>query len=60
MAHQRKDNIFVDSNFFIALTNESDSHRQQAIAMSSLLDSIRVQLVISNLVFSETVTILSQ
>ena len=60
MTRQKKDNVFVDSNYFIALINKGDSQHDEAIKISYLLDSLNIQIVISNLVFIEMVTILSQ
>ncbi|TSC71798.1 MAG: putative nucleic acid-binding protein, contains PIN domain [Parcubacteria group bacterium Gr01-1014_70] len=52
--------VFVDSNYFIALFNPADSLHKQAISVGRKLHNERTQLVISNLVFLEVVTVLSQ
>lgn len=52
--------VFVDSNFFIALFSKADSLHTRARAIATDIDSRAVQLVISNLIFLETVTVLSQ
>lgn len=54
------DEIFVDSNVFIALSNEKDTLHHQSLRVATKLEEANVPLVISNLIFSEVVTILSQ
>ena len=60
MEGQRRSKIFVDSNYFIALFNSQDSLCKQAEAMSQKLYTEDSSLVISNLIFLEVVTVLSQ
>lgn len=52
--------IFVDSNYFIALFNAADAQATQAAQFAHELDSKKVKLVISNFIFLEVVTVLSQ
>lgn len=52
--------IFVDSNFFIALFYAQDSLHNKAKTMGMELRKDNLPLVISNLIFLEIVTVLSQ
>lgn len=52
--------VFVDSNYFIGLFNPEDSLYQKANEIGSRLDRIAKRLVVSNFIFLETVTVLSQ
>lgn len=52
--------IFVDSNFFIALFYAQDSLHNKAKTIGMELRKNNLPLVISNLIFSEIVTVLSQ
>jgi uncharacterized protein len=52
--------VFVDSNFFIALFNPSDSQHKKAKELAKHLDNTPHQLLTSNLIFLEIVTVLSQ
>ena len=54
------DLVFVDSNFFIALFNPSDSLYQEALKISQKIKKDNPLLYISNLIFLEIVTILAQ
>lgn len=54
------DQLFVDSNFFIALFHQQDSLHEQALSIAKNLDRQWRPLVISNFVFLEVVTVLSQ
>jgi len=56
-----KDNkVFVDSNFFIALFNPPDTLHQKAVAISRKIKKEKPRLYISNFIFLEVVTVLSQ
>lgn len=57
---ERNSRVFADANYFIALANEDDSLYPQALAVSQNLEKHAIQLYISNLVFLEVVTVLSQ
>lgn len=57
---ERSNRVFADANYFIALANEDDSLYTQALVVSKNLEKHSVQLYISNLVFLEVVTVLSQ
>ena len=57
---EENNTIFVDSNYFVALFNLQDSLYQKAIHIASVLDRKRINLAISNFIFLEVVTILSQ
>jgi len=52
--------IFVDSNFFVALFNPTDALYSTALKTAKEIDERNTFLVISNLVFLEIVTVLSQ
>lgn len=52
--------IFIDSNFFIALNNPSDSLHLKAKQASGQLLNENINLFITNMIFLEVVTILSQ
>lgn len=54
------DKIFVDSNFFVALYNSEDSLYERALATSRSLEKDPPRAFISNYIFLETVTVLSQ
>lgn len=58
MAH--KERAFADSNFFIAFFNISDKLHQRAKTLAKELLAQNTQLVISNYIFLEVVTVLSQ
>ena len=51
--------IFVDTNYFVALFNPSDSLHHEALEMTAGLYSHNFVLVTSSLIFTEIVTILS-
>lgn len=52
--------IFVDSNFFVALFNSNDSQYAKALKLSKHLDEKGLLFTISNYIFLEIVTVLSQ
>ena len=52
--------IFVDANFFVALFNPSDSLHKEAIRISQRLKKEKKELAISNFIFLEVVTVVSQ
>jgi len=57
----KEDNqIFVDSNFFIALFNLTDSLHPKVLKISRGLKRENPRLYISNFIFLEIVTVLSQ
>ena len=53
-------NLFIDSNYFIALFNKKDAKYNEAIELARDLETNHYQKFISNLVFSEVVTVISQ
>lgn len=57
---EQNSRIFVDSNYFVALFNPSDALHKHALDLARRIDSQDISLVISNLVFLEVVTVLSQ
>lgn len=57
---ERNSRIFVDSNYFVALFNPSDALHRHALDLAERIDSQDIPLVISNFVFLEVVTVLSQ
>lgn len=52
--------LFVDSNYFVALFNPSDTLYQKALKIAKKIDKKDIFLVISNFIFLEIITILSQ
>lgn len=52
--------IFVDSNVFIALYNPFDTLHDQALHIGQVLDRPTTTLIVSNYIFLEVVTVLSQ
>src|SRR5436853_6792999 len=52
--------IFVDADSFIALTLQTDSKHQKAVALLHALLAKPVQFFTSNYVFSESITVISQ
>ncbi|MBL7159235.1 PIN domain-containing protein [Candidatus Microgenomates bacterium] len=56
----KNNRLFVDSNFFIALFNPTDALNQKALTISKKLKKENPRLYISNFVFLEVVTVLSQ
>jgi predicted nucleic acid-binding protein len=51
--------IFVDTNFFVALFYPNDTLHERCMQFATQLQERNARLVISNLVFSEIVTVLS-
>jgi predicted nucleic acid-binding protein len=56
---EKSSEVFVDSNFFIALLNKEDSLHAEAMAISKELAAKNISYAISNLVFAEIVTVTS-
>jgi predicted nucleic acid-binding protein len=52
--------VFVDSNYFIALFNVSDTLHAEASALAENMVNRDVRLYISNYVMLEVLTVLSQ
>lgn len=52
--------VFADANYFVALFNPADSLKAQALAVAQDISDSGITLVISNFIFLEIVTILSQ
>ncbi len=59
-AKSKGDDVFVDSNFFCAFYNPKDSQHLKALSLAKKLSLSKVQLWISNYIFLEVVTIISQ
>lgn len=57
---EAKNKSFCDSNYFVALFNASDSLYERALHTAQRIKRERIHLIISNLIFSEIVTVLSQ
>ena len=57
---ETSDSVFVDSNYFIALANPEDSQYEKARKVTEELKKNDNTLVISNLIFAEVVTVVSQ
>jgi predicted nucleic acid-binding protein len=57
---ERSERIFVDSNFYVAFYNPLDSLHETALATGRKLIDTHTSVMISSLVFLETVTVLSQ
>ena len=53
-------NIFIDSNYFIGLYNPGDSLHEKAKQIAKQLQKDNPYTFISNFIFLETVTVLSQ
>lgn len=51
--------LVADTSFLVAVCNPHDAHHHDAAAILTQLDASPVQLVVSPLVFSETVTVLA-
>jgi len=60
MNRMESESVFVDSNFFVALFNPSDTLHKQALLAASRLDDQNIPVILSNFVFLEVVTVLSQ
>lgn len=60
MVRQRKNSVFVDSNYFIALRNPLDTSNVKANKYAEYLVNFPVKLIISHYIFSEIVTLVSQ
>ncbi len=56
----QSERVVVDSNFWVALFNSWDSLYPKASKVASQLDKNKTRLVLTNLIFLETVTVLSQ
>ncbi len=56
----RRNQIIVDSNYFIALYNPNDALHERAKKYADSLEREAASLVVPNLVFSEIVTVLTQ
>jgi predicted nucleic acid-binding protein len=52
--------VFVDSNYFVALFNPNDALYQRASIVAKKIDAKRQRLVLSNYIFLEVTTVLSQ
>lgn len=57
---KKANKIFLDSNFFIALFNPTDTLYQKALKVSQKIKKETPQLYISNFIFLEVVTVLAQ
>lgn len=57
---EENNRIFVDSNYFVALFTPTDSLHQKSLKIAKQLGSQGFSFVISNFVFLEVVTVISQ
>jgi len=57
---KRSDLVFVDSNFFCALYNPNDTLHLKANSVADKLSKLSARICISNYIFLEVVTIVSQ
>jgi len=57
---EENSSIFADSNYFVALFNPADALYRNTLPITRKLNAERRSLVISNFIFLETVTIVSQ
>ena len=57
---KKSNKVFVDSNYFIALQNKNDSLHAKAISDAKKIHSEGKIVVISNFVFLEVITVVSQ
>ena len=56
----KSDDVFVDSNFFCAFYNPKDALHAKALSLAEKLSLSKARLWISNYIFLEVVTIISQ
>lgn len=56
---EANERAFVDTNYFVALFNPLDALHQAALKTGKQMDKAGVQLVISNFIFLEAVTVLA-
>lgn len=57
---EKNERIFVDTNFFVALFHPADALHEDARRIAAACSVASTLLVISNFIFLETVTVLSQ
>lgn len=57
---EKNERIFADTNFFVALFHPADALHQDARRIATACSAASALLVISNFIFLETVTVLSQ
>ncbi|HZX49667.1 MAG TPA: PIN domain-containing protein [Candidatus Paceibacterota bacterium] len=57
---EERNKVFADSNYFVALFNTDDSLYEEARHIAQKISSDATQLAISNFIFLEVVSILSQ
>ena len=57
---ERDERIFADTNFFVALFHPADALHEDARRVAIACSAASTQFVISNFIFLETVTVLSQ
>lgn len=57
---EQSERIFLDSNYWVALFNSNDALYPAARALARKLDKEKSALIISNFIFLEVVTVLSQ
>lgn len=55
-----RNSVFLDTSYLCSLYNSADSNYSLAQTISQTLTNPQVQLVISNYIFLETVTVISQ
>lgn len=60
MSTEQSSRIFVDSNYVVALFNPTDGLHKNALEIASAIEAQQRPLVISNFIFLEIVTVLSQ
>lgn len=53
-------NVFVDSNYFISFFNPEDSLHERGLAVGKKLNEANPQITITNFIFLEAVTVISQ
>lgn len=57
---ENNSSIFIDSNFYIALYNPQDTLHERAKFAIDDLEKKNLRVILSNFIFMETVTVLSQ
>ncbi|OGK31719.1 hypothetical protein A3D08_02995 [Candidatus Roizmanbacteria bacterium RIFCSPHIGHO2_02_FULL_43_11] len=60
MVSLKRNNLFVDTNYFVSLVNEHDTNNTKACAYAEEFVQYSPQFIISNYIFSEVVTVTSQ
>lgn len=60
MPNEGKNNIFIDTDAFVALTDKNDPNHEKARKINVYLEETKASVYTSNFVFGEAVTVISQ